>query len=148
MSARPSLTKRIATVSGFLAVFVSLVGATSLLRVSTFVTRRVSQWRDVAVRTVRETGIADAARVAGGPSVLPPRPTALFVISALAAFAVWTDRRWLVWSLAVTSTAVAGLGSVSFGAYFALPALLLFVTGLFLSFTPRRDVADQPDVTF
>ncbi|MFC6988128.1 hypothetical protein ACFQJD_04240 [Haloplanus sp. GCM10025708] len=70
------------------------------------------------------------------------------VISALAVFAVRTDRRWLVWTLSVTSTAIAGLGTVSFGAYFALPALLLLLTGVLLSFTRGRDVADQPDVTF
>lgn len=147
MSAQPSIAKRVATASGVLAVLSGLVGAVSLLDVVAPVSRQTAQWRAVAVRVVREWGLTNPG-VADGPWLLSFRPTALVVLAVLAAVAVWTDRQWLVWTLAVAATAVAGVGTASFGFYFALPALLLVLTGLCLSFAPVNEVAEQQDVTF
>jgi hypothetical protein len=148
MAAQPSLPKRVATASGFLAALSGLLGTASLLDAFALVAPGVSRWHDAAVRAVSASTTAYVASFTRDPSALTPRPAALFAISVLAAVAVWTGRRWLVWTLAVVATAIAGLGPVSFGVHFVPPALLLLVTGLLFSFEPRTDVSEQPDVTF
>jgi hypothetical protein len=93
--------------------------------------------------------------VLGGPSLSPfdplARPTAwatlLFGCSVLAAYALWTRRRPLVWTLAGTNGVIAVLTATAGGLSFVPLAVLLSVAAGLRGFRANRGTAEQPDVT-
>jgi hypothetical protein len=67
----------------------------------------------------------------------------LVALSLLSAYALWTRRRWLVWTLAGVATVVALGGAV----VFAPVAALLVVAAARRSHRASDRTADYPDVT-
>ncbi|GAB3319244.1 hypothetical protein EI982_07655 [Haloplanus rallus] len=136
----PATVRRIAPLVDALAVLAGVVGSLTLLGDRGALPAAVDRLHAV---------------VAVGRAVPPyaplARPLAWAVLvlgcSLLAGYALWSRRRWLVWSLAGTAAVVAVLTPTAGGVAVAPFALLLSVAAGLRSFRAGRTTAEQPDVT-
>jgi len=146
MSARSSppstdpTVARIASIVDVLAVLAGVIGALALLG------------DRGALPAALDSLHALVAVGSGGPPYAPlafPVAAAALLLcgSLLAAYALWTRRRWLVWSLAGTATVVAVLTPTAGGVAVAPFALLLSVAAGLRGLRAGRTNAEQPDVT-
>ncbi|WP_251344090.1 hypothetical protein [Haloplanus halophilus] len=140
-SAAPSTVDRIGPLVDALAVLAGGVGALLLLGDRGPLPAAVERLRSL-------TAVAGAPTSPVAPLAQPVAwATLLLCLSAVAAYALWTRRRWLVWTLAGVAGVVAILGVTAGGLSFApLAALLSLAAGL-RSFRAGRATVEQQDVT-
>ncbi|GAB6861546.1 hypothetical protein ACFR97_04780 [Haloplanus litoreus] len=140
-SATPSTVERLVPLVDALAVLAGVAGALTLLG-------------DRGPLPVAFERLRSLAAVSG-PSLSSLAPLArplvwaalLFALSALAAYALWSRRRPLVWALAGTAGVLAILTATAGGLAFAPLAGLLSIAAGLRSFRAGREATEQPDVT-
>ena len=137
----PSVADRIAPLVDWLAVVAGPVGSAVL----------VGGRGPFPDHLVRLRSLATLGSGSGLPAGLPLDPygwAALpCLLSLLAAYALWTRRRWLVWTLAGVAAVAAFLGAAAGGLAFVPLAGLLTVAAGLRARRASRATTDQPDVT-
>jgi len=133
----PSLS-RIASIVDWLAVLVGPLGAAALLGDRGALPAAFDRVRALVLLGGSHATSAD----------LLPWAAALVALSAGAAYALWTRRRWLVWTLAGVAGVAVPLGATGGGLAFApVACLLTLAAGLRSSLAKRRET-EQSDVRF
>jgi hypothetical protein len=140
-SATPSTVERLVSLVDALAVLGGVAGAVILLGDRGPLPAAVERLHSLAA--------------VAGPSLSPLDPLArpvawavlLVALSALAAYALWSRRRPLVWALAGTVGVLALLTATAGGLAFVPLAIFLSTAAGLRSFRADREVTEQPDVT-
>ncbi|MFB6101594.1 MAG: hypothetical protein ABEJ73_03420 [Haloplanus sp.] len=131
----PSPTERVASVVDWLAVLAGPLGSVALLGGRGPLPEVLGRARSLV--TLGRVVLVQPVALA----------TLLLALSALAAYALWTHRRWLVWTLAGIAGVVTLVGAPAGGVAFAPLAGLLTVAAGLRSRRANRTSSDQPDVT-
>lgn len=133
----PSLS-RIASIVDWLAVLVGLFSAAALLGDRGPLPGAFAHVRSVALFAGSPAAPADSL----------PWAAALVALSVGAAYALWTRRRWLVWTLAGVAGVTVPIGATGGGLAFAPVACLLTVAAGLRSSLAKRRQREQSDVSF